>query len=447
MRARLFAIALALAMTARAHATAPPDDEDARDRNGVPRETFSVTYTVEISAADPATAHVRWDLEGIDEIHRLRLNFDPERFTAFEGNGDLERRRGQIIWTPGGPYGHLTYTAALNHRRAPGKGYDSYAGNGWILNRTRDLFPRSAVLFRPEVEANPESRARLVFRLPRGWEVATVMPPAGPHRFIVESPGRFDHPRGWLLLGHFRRSESTAGMTAITVAGVPPMRVPPERVLALVEQAGPVLQALFGRTLPRLLIVVAPDPTWRGGLSGEDSFFMHGDRPLRTPDRTSPYLHELFHVAAPFRPAPDAHWVTEGLAEYYTLEIQRRIGRLDDAGYAKGLSLFARYGVWGHDFTQTPDRAIRNNSAPLVMATLDRRIRKATGGARGLDQVVAALAADGGTVSTARFLGAVGRVAGKSFAGFFREHVYKGTRPVLGELGIDDARPGPDSGR
>src|SRR5207253_3077547 len=119
--------------------------------------------------------------------------------------------------------------------------------------------------------------------------------------------------------------------------------------------------------------------------------------------RTSPYLHELFHVAAPFRPAPDAHWVTEGLAEYYTLELQHRIGRLDAAGYGKALELFARYGMWDHDFTRTADRAIRNNSAPLVMAVLDRRIRAATAGLRGLDDVVAALAAEGGAVSTARF--------------------------------------------
>ena len=101
--------------------------------------------------------------------------------------------------------------------------------------------------------------------------------------------------------------------------------------MELLQQALPALASLFERPLPRLLIVLGPDPMWHGGLSGEESFYMHGNRPLRTPDHTSPYLHELFHVAAPFRPHGDAHWVTEGLAEYYSVELQRRIGALSDS--------------------------------------------------------------------------------------------------------------------
>jgi predicted metalloprotease with PDZ domain len=173
---------------------------------------------------------------------------------------------------------------------------------------------------------------------------------------------------------------------------------------------------------------------WRGGLSGEESFYMHGDRPLRTPDQTSPYLHELFHVAAPFRPHADAHWVTEGLAEYYSIELQRRIGALSNTSYQRALQLFAEHGVWGHDFTRTSAPALRNNSAPLVMYLLDQQIRAATGDERGLDAVVASLARDGGIVSTAHFLGTIERVAGKSFASFFRRHVYRGEQPVISSL-------------
>ena len=395
------------------------------------RETFSVTYTVKIHARDPAAARVRWELAGIDEVNRIRLKIDPERFRDFEGTGTIERRPGALLWWPGGPYAHLTYTALLNQRHAPGKGYDSYAGDGWVLTRTSALFPRSAVLFRSEVEPAPESRAELVFRLPRGWDAVTVMPEAGVRRFVVESPGRFDHPRGWLMLGHFRRTDAAVDGTALTIAASPEVARSPRSVLHLLVRALPTLHTLLGRSVPRLLIVMGPDPMWRGGLSGEESFYMHGNRPLRTPDRTSPHLHELFHVLAPFRPAADAHWVTEGLAEFYSVEIQRRIGRLDDEGYAKALRLFARYGTWGQDFTRSHDRNVRNNSAPLVMDALDRRIRAATGGTRGLDAVVAALAEEGGVVSTARFLGAVRRISGKSFGTFFRRHVYRGERPVL----------------
>ena len=394
------------------------------------RETFSITYTIEITAGDPERARVRWDLAGIDEIERIRLRFDPDRFAGFEGSGTLERRRGEVLWWPEGPYADLSYVARINPRRAPGKGYDSYAGNGWIVSRTADLFPRSAVRFRREVEPDPESRARLVLRLPKDWEAATVMPSDGPLRYVVESPNhRLDHPRGWLLLGHLHRTDTNIASTSVTVAMTPGVTIQAEPIVQLLRRALPLVDELFGRPLARLLIVVAPDPMWRGGLSGEASFYIHGDRPLRSPDRTSPYLHELFHVAAPFRPSADGHWVTEGLAEYYSLELQRRIGLLTAADYERALTLFARHGVWGQDFTRTAAPALRNNSAPLVMHALDQGIRAATAGERGLDAAVTSLASDGGVVSTARFLGAVERAAGKSFAEFFRRHVYAGEPP------------------
>jgi predicted metalloprotease with PDZ domain len=398
-----------------------------------PRETFSITYTIEIDVADPTRAHVRWSLAGIDELERIRLRFDPPRFDGFAGNGTIERRRGELLWFPQGPYAELRYVAHVDHRRAPDKGYDSYAGDGWILARTTACFPRSAALFRREVEPAPESRARLVLRLPHGWDSATVFPTEdGPNRYVIESPQRFDHPRGWMLLGRLKRTDVTSVGTTLTIARAPGIDIHVDHTVDLLTRALPLLGTLFERPLSRLLVVIGPDPMWRGGLSGEQSFYMHADRPLRTRDHTSPYLHELFHVAAPFRPAEDAHWVTEGLAEYYSIEIPRRLGSFSEATYHRALELFAIHGVWGQDFTRTAAAALRNNSAPLVMWDLDRRIRAATNGARGLDAVVTSLAHDGGAVSTGRFLGTVQRVAGKSFAGFFRRHVYRGEQPALG---------------
>jgi hypothetical protein len=396
------------------------------------RETFSVTYSIEINPAEPALARVRWELAGVDEIERIRLRFDPDRFDDFTGSGSIERRRGEILWSPGGPYAELHYTARVDHRRAPGKGYDSYAGTGWILSRTTAFFPRSSALFRPEVEAHPESRARLVLRLPHGWSSASVLPPDGSDRYVVETPHqRLDHPRGWLLLGRMHRVDSVIAGTSVTVALTPGVTMPIDHVVDLLHDALPALATLFDRPLPRLLIVLGPDPMWRGGLSGEESFYLHGDRPLRSPDHTSPYLHELFHVAAPFRPHADAHWVTEGLAEYYSVELQRRIGAVSAAQYQRALDLFAKHGVWDHDFTRTATPALRNNSAPLLIYVLDQRIRAATGNQHGLDAVVTSLAREGGVISTARFLGTIERVAGKSFASFFRRHVYRGEPPVV----------------
>jgi predicted metalloprotease with PDZ domain len=404
----------------------------AADADTTSRETFTVTYTIEIDSADPTRAHVRWSLAGIDEIERIRLRFDPARFDDFSGSGVLEHHRGEVRWLPSGPYAELRYVAHVDHRRAPDKGFDSYAGDGWILSRTTAFFPRTAALFKRDIEPNPESRARLVLRLPRSWDSVTALPSDGPSRYVVETPHqRFDHPRGWMLLGHMKRVDVTIGGTALTIARTPGVTHKVDGAVQLLSNALPLLATLFERQLPRLLVVLGPDPMWRGGLSGEDSFYMHGDRPLRSRDHTSPYLHELFHVAAPFRPGPDAHWVTEGLAEYYSIEIPRRLGSLSDDLYHRALELFAEHGVWGQDFTRTAAAALRNNSAPLVMWALDHRIRTSTKNAHSLDTVVTALARDGGVVTTARFLGTVRRITGKSYSSFFRRHVYLGERPAV----------------
>jgi hypothetical protein len=433
---RVFAILVAVVGTAMiapmaAHGLDARNVADATQA-AQPHETYSVQYTIEIDAAAPARARVRWQLAGIDEIERIRFRLDPSRFEGFDGSGTFERRGNELLWTPGGPYAELRYTALLDHRRGAGKGYDSYAGEGWILSRTTAFFPRSAALFRRDVEPNPESRARLALRLPPGWDSATVFPLEAPQRYVVETPHqRLDHPRGWLLLGHMLRTDVRIAETAVTIARTPRVTRKVEPITRLMTQALPLVKTLFGRELPRLLIVIGSDPMWRGGLSGEQSFYMHDRRPVRTRDHTSPYLHELFHVAAPFRPHADGHWVTEGLAEYYSLELQRRMGSLSAARFQRALELFAEHGLWHQDFTRTPASALRNNSAPLVMYVLDQRIRAATGGQRGLDAVVASLARDGGPVSTARFLGTVQRVAGKSFSGFFRRHVYRGGPPAV----------------
>lgn len=396
------------------------------------RETFSVTYTIEIDAAEPSRARVRWTLAGIDEIERIRLRFDPGRFDGFAGSGVVEQQRGEIRWFPRGPYAELRYVAHVDHRRSAGKGYDSYAGQGWILSRTSAFFPRSAALFRHEIEPSPESRARLVLRLPPDWESITVFPPEARNVYLVETDRQsFDHPRGWMLLGHMKRVDTTIGATALTIARAPGVAHKVDGAVRLISDTLPALLTLFHRSLPRLVVVLGPDPMWRGGLSGEESFYMHGDRPLRSRDQTSPYLHELFHVTAPFRPAPDAHWVTEGLAEYYSIELPRRQGSLSAASYRRALELFGEHGMWGRDFTHTTDAALHNNSAPLVMWALDRRIQRTTKQTHGLDDVVTALATEAGTVSTGRFLGTVRRVAGKSFASFFRRHVYRGERPLI----------------
>lgn len=395
----------------------------------VTKSTFAVDYTVTISAKQPKIARVRWDLSGIDEIRGIRLRFPVERFDQFTASGKLEQKGGEVLWEPGQPYAHLSYRVRVDNSRGRQQRYDSYAASDWIITRAKGLFPRISVVYDDRKPA-PKSRARLVFKLPSGWRVVTAMEAAAPDVFLPLQPGNsLDRPTGWMALGEIDVSRQEIGNTMVEVARVPGSKLKSAELFRLYEDTLPMLQKLLQRPMEHLLVVSGPDPMWHGGISGTDSFYIHGDRALRTPDKTSPYLHELFHVMQPYKPGPDADWIEEGLAEYYSLELQRRAGLLDAAAYDRGLGYLQRYGLWNVDMTKQQDNAATNNSAPFIMHAIDQRIQRATAGKQRLDDALALLLRGDTTVSTARFERAVEQVAGKTFRTFFRRHVREGEPP------------------
>lgn len=393
---------------------------------------FQVDYVVHVTAADPAHVQVTWRLAGIDEIAHFRLRFRDDRTTAVTGSGRLEWHDRELRWTPDGPYAHLTYTVAVDrHRPAGGAHFDSHAEPTWIATRTTHLFPEINVDFRAGV-AGTQPAARLIFELPKGWHSAATGERIAPNVYRVAEAGRlFLRPRGWILLGAIEKRLRTVAGLRITVALAPGTALDPRRLLHLYGTTLPQLTTILGPPPPRLLVVSAPDPMWHGGLSGEESFFVNGHIPLHSADHTSTYLHELFHVWAPFDVRDDGHWVSEGLAEYYTLLLQRRAGRLTDDRFARGIALFHRYGRWQVDLSRTRVPAALNNSAPAVMHALDGAIRDASGGAHGIDDAVRALIAGGRSVTTARWLAAVNHAAGRDLAPFFRKFVFGGAQPPL----------------
>jgi len=402
----------------------------------VPKETFSIDYIVTILPENPQIARVRWELAGSDEINHFLLRFHPQRVQRLQGSGSLESlAEGVVRWTPGGPYGHLTYRVAIDHERGSQHRFDSYSAADWIVTRARDLFPRINVDWDRRGNGGAKSRARLLFRLPPGWESATAFPVIGPDTYFLNDPGKvLDRPRGWIALGRLALDRQEIGGTMLHVARAPGALLHPKELFGFLEDTLPSLQRLLLAEPQILLLVSAPDPMWRGGLSAERSFFVHGDRPLRTPDRTSPYLHELFHVLQPFKAAPDGDWITEGLAEFYSLELQRRAGLIDAGAFVKALGYFERYGMWNVDLTQQHDNAATNNSAPLIMYALDQRIQRATTGKRRLDDVVTRLAQHPTAVTTEHFRRVVRQVSGKTFDKFFTRQVLNGIPPSLANL-------------
>ena len=136
---------------------------------------------------------------------------EPSSIGAARFSGFLRGR------TPSSATWHTSITAV-----PPTKASTATRARAGSCHARRAFFPRSAALFRREIEPHPESRARLVLHLPSGWDSATVFPSDGPNRYVVETPHqRLDHPRGWVLLGHMKRIDTDAAGTALTIARAP----------------------------------------------------------------------------------------------------------------------------------------------------------------------------------------------------------------------------------
>jgi hypothetical protein len=367
-----------------------------------------------------------------------------------QGTGRLDWQGRTLTWTPGGPYAHLEYTIAVDkHRPADGPRFDSHAENTWIATRARHLFPQINVHVRAGAE-HARSRARLIFELPKGWTSVATGERLEPNVYSVDEPGkRMERPRGWFLLGDATADTRHIAGMAVTVAKAPGSDLDAQRLFRFYERTIPLLAPMLGTPPDRLLVVSAPDPMWHGGISGEDSFYVSSRLPIRSRDRTSTYLHELVHVWQPFRPVGDGRWVSEGLAEYYSLLIQRRAGLLSAAGFARGVELFARHGRWDIDLSRTTEPAALNNSAPLVLHWLDTEIARVTDGKKSLDDVVRRLAEDSPELTTATFLRAVNRTTGKDFTPQFRRYVFRGKQPPVTDEPVATAPglPGPSSVR
>jgi predicted metalloprotease with PDZ domain len=147
--------------------------------------------------------------------------------------------------------------------------------------------------------------------------------------------------------------------------------------------------------------------------SAPNSLFLHADRPLISENGTSSLLHELAHVVTRIRGERFDDWIAEGIAEFYSVELQRRAGGISDSRYAR-----TRQGL--REWSQ-PVRSLRVKQstgpvtarAVLLFQDLDKEIRARTKDAKNLDDVVRALMGEANPrVSLAELRAATERVIG-----------------------------------
>ncbi|MCE5363353.1 hypothetical protein [Pseudomonas anguilliseptica] len=338
-------------------------------------------------------AEVSLTLEDGARVISLAFNLgDQGVYSDFKADGQWTQDSPALgVWQPAKGKAKLTYLMRINHERAPGR-FDARITKDWALLRGDDLVP--AVKLRQEDHTVLVSR--LQFDLPKGWKsVETGWPRVGKNKFRIDNPQRkFDRPTGWIVAGKVGTRRAKLGETDVAIAAPVGEGMRRMDVMTLLTFVWPHAQEVFPRDPAKLLIVGAGDPMWRGGLSAANSYYMHSDRPLVSENGTSSLVHELVHVFSRIRARDRSDWITEGLAEYYAIELMRRAGGLSEERYQKIREQLIRW--------SKPVQSLRtdNSSGPvtaravLLLQELDREIRQATKGTtqpRSLDDVTRGL--------------------------------------------------------
>ncbi|MDH5456562.1 MAG: hypothetical protein OEY37_10855 [Gammaproteobacteria bacterium] len=346
---------------------------------------YSLHYTL---APDPQSSTVL-------VVLRLKQPRDLVREIAFaanagitdvRGDGDLLIRDRQVRWRPPADGGTLEWRVLVRHERDDGA-FDALLTADWGIFRAEDVIPRA----RTRTLKGAESRTALDIDLPAGWSVITEYSALDKPIVVQRPERRYDEPTGWLAMGHLGIRRETIAGTRVAIAAPQDQDVRRMEMLALLNWTLPELTEILPDALPRLTIVSAGAPMWRGGLSAPASFFIHADRPLISENATSPLLHEVMHATLGLRPRKGSDWIVEGLAEYYSIELLRR-GRAITASRAKkAFALLEEWGAESGGLCGTASTAATTARAVGVFRDLDRELLKKSAGKVDLDTLLPVL--------------------------------------------------------
>jgi hypothetical protein len=313
-------------------------------------------------------------------LRELRFRTDA-RISGLRGDGELLAEPARTRWLPPADGGTLSWSVAVAHRRN-GDGHDAWLGAEFGLFRAEDIIPRASSRTRTGAHSDTTMR----FRLPAGWSVVTQYRDTGTIR--IDNPERrLDLPSGWIVMGDLGvRREQIAGMQ-VAVAGPVGHSIRRLDTLALLNWTMPELARIVSELPPRLTIVSAGQPMWRGGLSAPLSLFLHAERPLISENATSTLLHEIMHMALGLDSDDDHDWIIEGLAEYYSLQLLARSGTISAARYALAERDLAEWARDASSLCGGHSSGPRTALAVGIFTNLDAEIRKTTSGAASLDDL------------------------------------------------------------
>ena len=358
--------------------------------SGAPPE-YELTYRV---TPHPSRAGATVELElrqSSNLLHEVRFRAPGPRFSDFSGDGEVHRDGDRLHWAPPAQGGKLRWQVAVPHQRN-GKGHDAWLGEDWGLFRAEDIIPGAAT----RSARGARSVTRLAFDLPADWSVVTQYAEHDGLFVVQRGKRRFKQPKGWIVMGELGvRRDDIAGIN-VTVAGPVDNGVRRLDILALLNWTLPELARIVVDLPPRITIVSAGTPMWRGGLSAPYSLYIHADRPLLSENGTSTLLHEIMHIALDFETDQAHDWIVEGLAEYYSLELLRRTGTISRPRYDRARRAQQKWARASDTLCGGPSSGATTAKAVSVFLELDRELRRKTDGKRNLDDLVVAVVTEHG---------------------------------------------------
>lgn len=309
-------------------------------------------------------------------LREVRLRAPANLYTEFSGDGSIHRDGMIVTWQPPLQGGAIEYVVLIDHQRTNG-GFDALVTEDWAVFRGDDLFPPASITQRTGTRASSE----FTTDLPDNWSIVTPFAEHADGRLLIQDPDRnFARPVGWIITGRLGvRRDIVAGME-VSVAGPVGANIQRIGMLALLRWTLPFLATEIESLPPRLSIVSAGEPMWRGGLSASNSLYIHADRPLLSENATSTLLHEMAHVLMPIRTADQHDWIDEGIAEYTTLKILHRSGTISTDRFFASLAKFAQRGQDIDSLSATNASGAITARAVDIFSAVDNELQSRTDG-------------------------------------------------------------------
>ena len=343
--------------------------------------TYRISYIVEPQPAEGAVDVTLRLSQSRSLLRELTMKPD-DRVSKVKADGNLVKDDAGMHWNPPESGGTMSWRVAVANRRN-GDGYDAWLGVDFGLFRAEDVIPRAS----SRTLKGAASETWLSFQLPPAWSVVTQYFDDG-GRIQIDTPERrFDQPSGWIVLGDLGvRRERIAGMR-VAVAGPVDHAVRRLDTIALLNWTLPELARLLPELPPRLTIVSAGEPMWRGGLSAPQSLFLHAERPLISENATSTLLHEVIHMSLGLSSRDGYDWIVEGFAEYYSLQLLQRSGTISNARFTAAQAELSDWAETAGNLCGPTSSGATTALAVTILDALNNEILENSAGESSLDDV------------------------------------------------------------